>query len=184
MPIRITGGNFRGRNVPSPDTSKTRPTASRTREALFNILQGVENFRVLDLFAGTGIMGIEALSRGAASVVAVEMAHVQARLVLQAYKSLNLESKLILLESNALTLSRETFCKEEGFDLIYADPPFKNMEYPDLRSYVDWLNPGGVAVFEAPSKNLPAWVKESEAAGIASVRKYGESSLVIFRKSL
>lgn len=184
MPIRITGGNLRGRNVPSPDTSKTRPTASRTREALFNILQGVENFRMLDLFAGTGIMGIEALSRGAASVVAVEMAHAQARLVLQAYKTLNLESKLTLLESNALTLSKDSFCKDSGFDLIYADPPFKNMEYPDLRPYVEWLNPGGVAVFEAPSRGLPVWAKESEAAGEASIRKYGESSLVIFRKVL
>lgn len=182
MSIRITGGNFRGRNIPSPDTSKTRPTASRTREALFNILQGVENYRVLDLFAGTGIMGIEALSRGAASVTAVEMAKVQARLVLQAYKSLSLESKLNLLEASALTLSKETLCKDEGFDLIYADPPFKDMEYPDLRSYWEWLNPGGVAVFEAPTKNLPQWAKDAEVEDLLKIRKYGESSLLIYRK--
>ncbi|MCQ2091817.1 MAG: 16S rRNA (guanine(966)-N(2))-methyltransferase RsmD [Fibrobacter sp.] len=182
MSIRITGGNFRGRNIPSPDTSKTRPTASRTREALFNILQGVENYRVLDLFAGTGIMGIEALSRGAASVTAVEMAKVQARLVLQAYKSLALESKLTLLESSALNLSKESLCKGEGFDLIYADPPFKDMEYPDLRCFWEWLNPGGVAVFEAPTKKLPAWAKEAEAEDLLKIRKYGESSLLIYRK--
>jgi len=182
MPIRITGGNLRGRNVPSPDTSKTRPTASRTREALFNILQGVEGFRMLDLFAGTGIMGIEALSRGAASVTAVEMAKVQAKLVQQAYKALSLDSKLTLLEMNALTLSKEKLCESEGFDLIYADPPFKDMEYPDLRSYIEWLDPGGVAVFEAPSRNLPAWAKEDEAADKVDVRKYGESSLLIYRK--
>ncbi len=184
MSIRITGGSLRGRNVPSPDTSKTRPTASRTREALFNILQGVENFRMLDLFAGTGIMGIEALSRGAASVTAVEMAKVQAKLVLQAYKALSLESKLNLLETNALTLSKELLCKEEGFDLIYADPPFKDMDYPDLRPYLDWLNPGGVAVFEAPSRNLPAWAKEDDKNGSVNIRKYGESSLLIYRKAL
>ena len=182
MPIRITGGLMRGRNVPSPDTSKTRPTASRTREALFNILQGVEKFRVLDLFAGTGIMGIEALSRGAASVVAVEMAHAQARLVLQAYKALSLESKLTLLEKNALTLDKESLCASEGFDLIYADPTFKDLDYPDLRPYWEWLNPGGVAVFEAPSRNLPAWVKEADETGMVQVRRYGESSLVIYRK--
>ena len=139
MPIRITGGMLRGRNVPSPDSMKTRPTGSRTREALFNILQGVENFRMLDLFAGTGIMGIEAVSRGAASVVAVEMAHSQARLIYQAYKTLSLESKITLLEKNALTLEKELLCAEEGFDLIYADPPFKDMQYPDLRKYWEWL---------------------------------------------
>lgn len=172
---------LRGRNVPSPETSKTRPTGSRTREALFNILQGVEGFRMLDLFAGTGIMGIEALSRGAASVVAVEMAHSQARLVYQAYKALSLEKQITLYERNALTLDRETVCGEGGFDLVYADPPFKDMEYPDLRKFWEWLNPGGVAVFEAPSRNLPAWVKDASDAGTVQVRRYGESSLVIYR---
>jgi 16S rRNA (guanine966-N2)-methyltransferase len=179
MPIRITGGLMRGKNVPSPETSKTRPTASRTREALFNILQGVENFRMLDLFAGTGIMGIEAISRGAASVVAVEMAHAQARLVWQAYKALSIDSKLTLLEKNVLSLDKETLCREGGFDLIYADPPFKDMEYPDLRPFYEWLNPGGVAVFEAPSRKIPAWVQELDNV---QVRRYGESSLVIYRR--
>lgn len=184
MPIRITGGAFRGRQVPSPSTSKTRPTGSRTREALFNILQTVDGFRVLDLFAGTGIMGIEAISRGAANVTAVEYAHSQARLVLEAYKALNLQSKLTLLENNALTLSRESLCANGGFDLIYADPPFKDMDYPDLRHFLEWLNPGGVAVFEAPSRNLPQWAKEDEASDKVRIRKYGESSLLIYRKDL
>lgn len=184
MPIRITGGNLRGRNVPSPDSMKTRPTASRTRESLFNILQGVENFRMLDLFAGSGIMGIEALSRGAASVTAVELAHSQAHMVLQAYKALNLNDKLTLLEKDALTISKESLCAEEGFDLIYADPPFKGMEYPDLRSFWQWLNPGGVAVFEAPSRDLPPWAKQEEANGNLRIRKYGESSLLLYRSNL
>lgn len=181
MSIRITGGALRGRNVPSPEGNKTRPTASRTREALFNILQGVENFRMLDLFAGSGIMGIEAISRGAASVVAVELVHSQARLVYQAYKALGLSEKVTLLEKNVLALEKESLCATEGFDLIYADPPFKDREYPDLRKYWEWLNPGGVAVFEAPSKNLPAWVKEAAEAEMVQVRRYGESSLVIYR---
>lgn len=139
---------------------------------------------MLDLFAGTGIMGIEAISRGAASVVAVEMSKVQAKRVQQAYSSLKLDSKVDLLVTSASTLSRENLCKEEGFDLIYADPPFKDMEYPDLRPFWEWLNPGGVAVFEAPSKNLPVWAREAEANDLLQIRKYGESSLLIYRKSL
>ena len=181
MPIRITGGALRGRVVPSPPSMKTRPTGSRTREALFNILQGVDDFRMLDLFAGSGIMGIEALSRGASHVVAVEMSHAQARLVLQGYKALLLESKLTLYEKDALALDRRDVCGDGGFDLIYADPPFKDMDYPDMRHFWEWLNPNGVAVFEAPSRNLPAWVNEAANAGIVQVRRYGESSLVIFR---
>ena len=175
MPIRITGGSLRGRNIESPDTMKTRPTASRTREALFNILQGVEGFRMLDLFAGSGIMGLEAISRGAESVTAVELSRAQAKMIERSYKSVGAESKLRLLETNVLTLRREVVCAEGGFDLIYADPPFKDMNYPDLRPFIEWLNPGGVAVFEAPSRKLPEWADGAE------VRRYGESSLLIFR---
>lgn len=180
MPIRITGGSLRGRNIESPDTMKTRPTASRTREALFNILQGVDGFRMLDLFAGSGIMGLEALSRGAASVTAVELARVQAKMIERSYKSVGMDSKLRLLETSVLTLKKEIVCADGGFDLIYADPPFKDMDYPDLRLFIEWLNPGGVAVFEAPSRKLPEWAKGEDFQG--QVRRYGESSLVIFRK--
>ena len=179
MPIRITGGLLRGRNIESPDSMKTRPTASRTREALFNILQGVEGFRMLDLFAGSGIMGLEAISRGAVSVTAVELARPQARMIERSYKAVGVFDKLKLLETNVLTLKKEVLCAEEGFDLIYADPPFKDMDYPDLRPFIEWLNPGGVAVFEAPSRKLPNWATEEGFQG--QVRRYGESSLIIVR---
>ena len=179
MPIRITGGLLRGRNIESPDSMKTRPTASRTREALFNILQGVEGFRMLDLFAGSGIMGLEAISRGAASVTAVELARPQVRMIERSYKAVGVFDKLKLIETSVLTLKKEVLCAEGGFDLIYADPPFKDMDYPDLRPFVEWLNPGGVAVFEAPSRKLPAWATEDGFQG--QVRRYGESSLIIIR---
>ena len=158
---------------------KTRPTASRTREALFNILQGVDGFRMLDLFAGSGIMGLEAVSRGAVSVTAVELARPQARMIERSYKAMGVDSKLKLFETNVLTLKKEIVCADGGFDLIYADPPFKDMDYPDLRPFIEWLNPGGVAVFEAPSRKLPGWATGDEFQG--QVRRYGESSLIIFK---
>jgi 16S rRNA (guanine966-N2)-methyltransferase len=179
MPIRITGGFLRGRNIESPDSMKTRPTASRTREALFNILQGVDGFRMLDLFAGSGIMGLEAVSRGAMSVTAVELARPQARMIERSYKAMGVADKLKLLETNVLTLKKDVLCADGGFDLIYADPPFKDMDYPDLRPFIEWLNPGGVAVFEAPSRKLPGWATGDEFQG--QVRRYGESSLIIFK---
>lgn len=180
MPIRITGGFLRGRNIESPDSMKTRPTASRTREALFNILQGVDGFRMLDLFSGSGIMGLEAVSRGAMSVTAVELARPQARMIERSYKAMGVADKLKLLETNVLTLKKDVLCADGGFDLIYADPPFKDMDYPDLRPFIEWLNPGGVAVFEAPSRKLPEWAKGDDFQG--QVRRYGESSLIIIRK--
>ena len=85
MPIRITGGDLRGRMVPSPPSMKTRPTGSRTREALFNILQSVDGACMLDLFAGSGIMGVDALLRGGSRLMALEIVHSQACLLLQGY---------------------------------------------------------------------------------------------------
>lgn len=134
---------------------------------------------MLDLFAGSGIMGLEAISRGAASVTAVELARPQARMIERSYKAVGVFDKLKLLETNVLTLKKDVLCAEEGFDLIYADPPFKDMDYPDLRPFIEWLNPGGVAVFEAPSRKLPSWATEEGFQG--QVRRYGESSLIIVR---
>lgn len=134
---------------------------------------------MLDLFAGSGIMGLEAVSRGAVSVTAVELARPQARMIERSYKAMGVDSKLKLFETNVLTLKKEIVCADGGFDLIYADPPFKDMDYPDLRPFIEWLNPGGVAVFEAPSRKLPGWATGDEFQG--QVRRYGESSLIIFK---
>lgn len=173
MPIRITGGEFGGRLIPSPLSSKTRPTASMTREALFNVLFDVSEYSVLDLYAGSGIVGIEALSRGAKKVFAVEQAHRQAHQIHKAYQSLGIEESLQLLEKDVLSLVQGPLLIEGGFDLIYADPPFTE-DYPDLLPFLKWLSPRGTAVFECPSRNLPKWAKE------AKVRRYGESTLLFY----
>jgi 16S rRNA (guanine966-N2)-methyltransferase len=179
--MRIIAGEARGRRIEAPAGRDTRPTLDRVRENLFNMLQGeIEGRKILDLFAGSGIMGLEAVSRGAMSVTAVELARPQARMIERSYKAMGVADKLKLLETNVLTLKKEVLCADGGFDLIYADPPFKDMDYPDLRPFIEWLNPGGVAVFEAPSRKLPEWANDDDFQG--QVRRYGESSLIIFKK--
>ena len=173
MGIRVTGGLFRGRVINSPEGLLVRPTGARTREAVFNILQDVSGFSVLDLFAGSGIMGIEALSRGASSVVAVENNRTQALAIKNNYRHLQIEKSLTLLEKDALTL--DSVLASYQFDLIYADPQFIK-EYPDLRKFLDFLSPDGVAIFECPSRAIPEWALEGK------VRRYGESSLAFFWK--
>ena len=173
MGIRITGGFLRGRVIESPSGLKTRPTASRTREAIFNILQDVSGFTVLDLFSGSGIIGLEAISRNAAQVFAVEQNHNQAMRIKKAYKTLKVEEKLILLEKNVLALTDNDLQKTQ-FDLIYADPPFTET-YPDLTFTESFLAPGGIAIFECPTRTLPPFVSDME------IRRYGESSLAFYR---
>ncbi len=189
MGIRITGGTLRGRIIDSPLSPLTRPTGAMTREAVFNILQDVSGFKVLDLFAGSGIMGIEALSRGADFVVAVEKNHAQALAIKKTYQKLGLENKLLLLEQDALNFKSiasailhvahshfENSDDSIKFDLIYADPPFKET-YPDLRACASLLDERGVAVFECPSRALPEWTSPLR------VRRYGESSLAFLESN-
>ncbi|MCK9182670.1 MAG: RsmD family RNA methyltransferase [Fibrobacteraceae bacterium] len=177
MPIRITGGEFRGRLIASPLSSKTRPTAAMAREALFNILQDVSDFVVLDLFAGSGSVGIEAVSRGAASVFAVEKNPSQAKILADSYASLKVLQKLHLCVTDAEAFLKQALARTEKFDLIYADPPFTET-YPDLRPFLDLLNEKGLAVFEVPSRAVPEWALKGR------IRRYGESSLVFFSACL
>lgn len=177
MSIRITGGEFRGRQISSPLTSKTRPTGAMAREALFNILQDVSEFNVLDLFAGSGAVGIEALSRGAEQVTAVEKNRAQAQSLLNSYKSLGVEEKIHLCVAEVQDFFSRAITREERFDLIYADPPFTEA-YPDLQPFLKLLSPRGVAVFEIPSRKAPEWTQAGR------IRRYGESSLAFFSATL
>jgi 16S rRNA (guanine966-N2)-methyltransferase len=143
--VRIIAGQLRGRPLLAPPGSATRPTADRVREALFSMLASrlgtFEDLRVADLFAGSGAMGFEALSRGAAEAVFVETdAKAQAAIKANAAK-LGLTDKVRVLGGSALALPRS-----DPFDLILADPPYANGSGSAVvKAVMDagWLAPGG-----------------------------------------
>jgi 16S rRNA (guanine966-N2)-methyltransferase len=119
--LRIIGGLHRGRKLPIPELSGLRPTADRTRETLFNWLQfDIVDMTVLDLFAGTGALGLEALSRGAQSAIFVEP---QARAAEGIVRSLE---TLALPQGSVQRMMAQQFLTttEQRFDLIFVDPPF------------------------------------------------------------
>ncbi|MCL2284536.1 MAG: RsmD family RNA methyltransferase [Fibromonadales bacterium] len=167
--MRITAGDLRGRVLPPLKDKNVRPTSSKTREALFNILGSVENFKVLDLYAGTGLVGFEALSRGAASVCMADTSGKLLQTIKETAERWNIAEKVVCVKTDVMR-----FKPEEKFDLIFADPPFTE-SYPDLRIFLPNLTENGFAVFEMPSRNLPEWASEA-----VKVRSYGESSLGIF----
>ena len=143
--MRIVAGQLRGRPLLAPPGSATRPTADRVREALFSMLASrlgtFEDLRVADLFAGSGALGFEALSRGAAEAVFVETdAKAQAAIKANAAK-LGLTDKVRVLGGSALALPRS-----DPFDLILADPPYANGSGSAVvKAVMDagWLAPGG-----------------------------------------
>jgi 16S rRNA (guanine966-N2)-methyltransferase len=117
--VRVVAGEFRGRRLAAPRGARTRPTADRVREALFSMLGDVTGARVLDLYAGSGALGIEALSRGAESAVFVERDPRAAAVIERNLTSLGLEQE-VLRQDAVRFLARSTGM----FDLVFCDPPY------------------------------------------------------------
>lgn len=121
--IRIVAGEFKGRRLKTPATDKVRPTADRVREAWFSILQrSVRGARVLDLFAGSGALGLEALSRGAVSADFVEVQRASLVALKANIKSLNVAERTVIHRQDALKFA-ETL-QPGQYDVAFADPPY------------------------------------------------------------
>src|SRR3990172_8994658 len=122
--MRIVGGSCKGARVYAPRGSGTRPTSDKVREAIFAIVGSVDGLRVLDLFAGSGALGLEALSRGAASAVFVESDPAAVRIIERNVEKLGLAGTRIV-RSDAL---RYVAAVEEAYDLVFVDPPYEMLE--------------------------------------------------------
>jgi 16S rRNA (guanine966-N2)-methyltransferase len=170
--IRIIAGIWRGRRVNFPDMPGLRPTPDRVRETLFNWLQhSVVDSRCLDLFAGSGALGLEALSRGAKTVVFVEQAQRAARGLGAELVGLKGVSRSRVVEMGA---SRFLRTPGEAFDLVFLDPPYHKdalAEFIPLLDAGDWVKPGGLVYLEnervAGAPGLPPhWeLLKSKSAG-------------------
>jgi len=122
--VRVVGGRFGGRRLKAPSGLATRPTSDRVRESLFAILGPLDGVRVLDLFAGSGALGIEALSRGASEAVFVESDHRAAAAIEGNLKPLN-DAKSSVVRRDALAYLREPPAAEAlRFGLVLIDPPY------------------------------------------------------------
>ncbi|MEM9663442.1 MAG: 16S rRNA (guanine(966)-N(2))-methyltransferase RsmD [Bacteroidota bacterium] len=148
--MRIIAGQFRSRPLAAPRGHATRPTSDRAREALFNALESrfsLEGADVLDLFAGTGALGLEALSRGAAAATFVESEARVLRYTRQNARTLGIEEACVFLGTDALRYLRQY--QGPPFDLIMADPPYRLPELPELPTLaLPALHPGGFFVLE------------------------------------
>ncbi len=170
--MRIIGGTWRGRRVEFPDLPSLRPTPDRVRETLFNWLQGdIAGARCLDLFAGSGALGLEALSRGAAEVVFVETATAAAHTLRAQLQRLGGEARAAVLDLGAARYLRAAAVP---FDIVFLDPPFGTGLLAESLTQLaagHWLKGGGLAYLEnersAGLPPLPAgWeLLKSRAAG-------------------
>ena len=180
--MRVITGKARGVQLKTPDGMTTRPTSDRVKEALFSIIQfDIPTARVLDLFGGTGQLGIEALSRGAASAVFVDAGEPACKLIRENLKRTKLESDAKVVRADYLDYLKR--CREK-FDIIFLDPPYAEVFLENaLKSIteIDILQSGGIIVTERPvGKELP-W--DFEGFTRSKDYKYGNTVLAIYRRN-
>lgn len=173
--MRIIGGKYRGRVLTSFKGKDIRPTSDRAKESLFNILAPeISGANVLDLFCGSGSIGLEALSRGADMVVFNDVSRESLEVLKKNLAMLNVTAKVYNLDYKALLNGLDI-----TFDVIYIDPPYKSgygREALELIAQRKLLNTGGVAVLESDKPfegDIPALVRYDE-------RKYGIAYLTFF----
>lgn len=183
--MRIVGGDLKGRVIASPKGSATRPTSDRAREAIFNILlhakwrrgEIVDGARVIDVFAGTGALGLEALSRGALHSVFVEREPAAARVCEENIQALGVKERSMLMRFDGLKpVPRPLYI--EPRTLVFLDPPYgKDMAAKALTGLAerDWLKPGAICVVEMakrqPETAPPGFIQHDERSyGIATVK--------------
>ena len=178
--MRIVAGEWRGRRIEAPPGRSTRPTADRVRETLFAMLASrlgaFDDLRVADLFAGSGALGFEALSRGAAEAVFVESDPVAAASIRRNADSLGAGGRVRILAGSALALVR---C--DPFDLVFADPPYAPGAGSDIVRAVlhsDWLARGGWMSVETGRD------EQLDPSGLAvdAVRDVGRARLTLLRR--
>ena len=180
--MRVITGKARGIQLKTPEGMQTRPTADRVKEALFSIINfEIPGAKVLDLFGGTGQLGIEALSRGAASAVFVDAREESCRLIRENLKRTKLEQDAKVVRSDYLDYLNR--CREQ-YNIILLDPPYAEvfLENAIKRiTEIDILQSDGIIVAERPlGKELP-W--EFEGYTRSKDYKYGKVLLTIYRKA-
>ena len=175
--MRIVAGKYKGRTLLEFSGDDIRPTADRVRESLFNIIQNkTANSVFLDLYSGTGAMGIEALSRYAKSVTFNDISKSSLSLLRKNLEKLKVDDEYEVSNSDAVRFLRQT---QKKFDIIFIDPPYKSEQKKDSLSFcASALNDDGIVVFEDENE----WQGEIDGLMVYDKRKYGRVHLTFFRK--
>jgi len=185
--MRIVGGKFKGRAIEAPEGRDTRPTSDRAREAVFNVLAhaewspGIESRRVLDLFAGSGALGFEALSRGASFALFVETEAGARGAIRDTIEALGLFGVTRIHRRDATDLGVKPAGLGEPFDLVFLDPPYRlGLGEGALARLAPggWITRDALVVFECAADEMPS------TAGYETLdqREYGAAKVLFLRR--
>jgi 16S rRNA (guanine966-N2)-methyltransferase len=175
--MRIIAGDRKGHTIFAPKGSETRPTSDRVRENVFNIVSPwVEGARVLDVYAGSGAMGLEALSRGAQAAVFVESDAEAVRAIERNLDKLRLTGATVLRRDAGTGLAQEAAAGRK-YDLVLVDPPYAMTDYDTLARYLPRvLADDGLLVLESDVRTEP----ELPDLAVRTTRTYGSTRVTVF----
>lgn len=175
--MRIVSGIYGGRTIAAPKTRGTRPMTDKVRAAIFDSLGDISNYRVLDAYAGTGAVGFEALSRGAAQVDAIESARAPIRTIKENAAALDISWGYSLHEQ---TVERWlAHAPEERFDLIMADPPYDQIRTDVIERLGQLLVTEGILVVSHSARTS---LGALDGLSLVNERPYGDSMISVFHR--
>ena len=174
--MRIIAGSAKGRKISRPKTADTRPMMDSTREAIFNILGPIDGLRIADLYAGSGALSLEALSRGAAMAVAVENDKSVAEVIRQNAEGLGFGPNLRL---EVKTVGEWLGHNTEQFDIIFFLPPYAAFDAKILSYVPERLSPNGLLIIALSRRQDPGRI---DGLKQLSQRKYGQSVVSFYQK--
>ncbi len=189
----IISGEFRHKKLISPKGDATRPTSNRLRETLFNICQHqIQGAHFLDIFAGSGAMGFEALSRGAGSVTFIESNKRAIECIQKNSLLLNIQDRCQILCGDVFKLLKQLAKRGNQFEIIYADPPYRTSVNPSSKFYsetiIEWmdqhslLKEGGLLFVEEAFESQPN-VQDLKTLTLLNSRRSGPAALQQYRKN-
>lgn len=177
--MRIIAGTHRGRRIAAPKGEQTRPTGDRVREALFNLVGPVDRASVLDLFAGSGALGLEALSRGARRCVFAETDAAACRMIRRNLETLGLTGALVL-QRDAVSVLRKERTAGRRHELVLLDPPYgrwASLEPALAELLPEVVSDEGIVVVETD-----AHVEPTLPLALVTSRRYGSARLTLFAR--
>jgi 16S rRNA (guanine966-N2)-methyltransferase len=175
--MRVIAGNLGGRTFDSPMSKRTHPMSDKVRGALFNALGDMGGLTVLDAFAGSGALSFEAISRGAKSVVAIDIDKAAYKTIAHNVELLDLEDSVRVLRKNAASWARSD---QAGlYDVVLCDPPYNDIRPDILQRLAHLVKPGGVFVLSWPG-NEP--IRPFTGLTELSANKHGDAQLVFYRR--
>ncbi|MET1033589.1 MAG: RsmD family RNA methyltransferase [Candidatus Saccharimonadales bacterium] len=182
--MRVITGSLGGRQFNSPKSDKTHPMSDKIRGALFNILGDIEGLTVLDVFAGSGALSFEAISRGAAQSTAIDNDRAAQRVIAENIQALGLGGRVKLVSTSASTwlqsMSVEKMEAVQKFDVVLCDPPYDNLQPKLIDDLAATVNQDGILALSWPGDQEAPVLPKLE---LIDRRQYGDAALVFYRQT-